>query len=105
MKLFTHNRRVPWRSENQIGLARFDAKVGDKICVLYGGSVLYVIRENKTKPGDTFIGQRHVDSVMAGEAAALLRDGRTQDEVFVLGVKRLLFTVPAFLMLMEILRA
>jgi hypothetical protein len=84
LKTPTYYRRLLWTSNDHIGLAPSDAEIGDKICVLYGGSVLYVIRKNKEKPGYTFVGERYIDSFMDGEVAALLHGGSTQEEVFVL---------------------
>jgi hypothetical protein len=84
LKTSTHYRRLLWTSNDHIGLAPSDAEIGDKICVFYGGSVLYVIRKNKEKPGYTFVGECYVDGFMNGEAAALLHGESTQEEVFVL---------------------
>jgi hypothetical protein len=84
LKQTTYCRRFLWASNGHMGLAPPDAKIGDKICVFYGGQALYVIRENKDKPGHTFVGECYVDGFMDGEASALLRDGTSREEVFIL---------------------
>jgi hypothetical protein len=84
VKQSTYCRRLLSTSNGHIGLAPLDAKIGDKICVFYGGQVLYVIRENKDKPSHTFVGECYVDGFMDGEASAMLRDGTSRGEVFIL---------------------
>jgi hypothetical protein len=59
-----------------MGLAPAAAAVGDKICVLFGGQVLYVLRQNKDVETHEFIGECYVHGLMDGQAM----DMPTQDD-------------------------
>jgi len=63
----------------RVGLASWLARVGDKVCILYGGRTPYIIR--RELGNEIFVGECYVDGLMDGEALTL--EGMT-DEVFAL---------------------
>ena len=83
MKASTFGRRLLRTDRGLIGIAPSAAKIGDRICVLYGGSVLYVLRAQKN-PTYVFIGECYVHGFMDGEADIIIRTGETKEEVFVI---------------------
>lgn len=83
LKISTYARRLRTFGD-RVGLALLDAEVGDKVCVFYTGSVHYIIRQNKEKPGYTFVGECYVDDFIDGDASALLREGSMQEEMLIL---------------------
>jgi hypothetical protein len=87
MKTASDRRRTFRTERGYIGLGPARADVGDAICVLYGGSVIYVLRENASSNDDvegkedrkiekmqtwTFIGESYVHGLMDGEVAEWL---------------------------------
>ncbi|PVI00198.1 HET-domain-containing protein [Periconia macrospinosa] len=65
----------------RLGLCPREAREGDRVVVLYGGSVPYVLR-----PLDDgkwmFVGECYVDGIMFGEAEALKSQKEIEDRVF-----------------------
>jgi hypothetical protein len=55
-------------SGGRIGLGPIDTKVGDSVCVLYGGPVPFIIREHSDDRLCYLIGEAYVHGLMAGEA-------------------------------------
>ncbi|KAI6081479.1 HET-domain-containing protein [Hypoxylon rubiginosum] len=54
-------------SKGYIGLAPWNAKAGDKICLLSGGKTPFLLRETKEDSYD-FVGECYVYGIMGGEA-------------------------------------
>ena len=69
-----------------IGLAPVGAEPGDRISVLFGGRVPYILRENQTdNPSNwTFIGDSYVHGIMDGEVIEKLEAGEVKSEVITL---------------------
>jgi hypothetical protein len=77
MQAVTWNRKVfiahrPGGTECLLGIAPRDTKAGDKICILFGGSVPFVLREHEEKGECCFelVGAAYVDGYMEGEAVS-----------------------------------
>lgn len=66
-------------AEGRLGLCPRDTKPGDKIVILYGGSVPYVLRTAGFR-GWNFVSECYVDGIMFGEAEHMDRE----DEIFLL---------------------
>ena len=65
--------------DGYMGLVPAAARVGDEICVFFGGQVLYVMRERNRCPGAwEFIGECYVDNMMDGRAYEQYK-GRVQE--------------------------
>jgi len=60
-----HNRGMFLSSEGYMGLARFDVIEGDKICILHGGHVPFILREESHYY--LFKGECYVHGLMDGE--------------------------------------
>lgn len=75
VKRITFGRRLYETSRGFIGIGPAAAKIGDQVCVLLGGQVLYVLRPHNDRPNRyRFIGECHVHGMMDGKAV--------QDEVY-----------------------
>ncbi|KAF2001693.1 hypothetical protein P154DRAFT_158008 [Amniculicola lignicola CBS 123094] len=83
MKLATFARRFFWTKRGYMGLAPAAAEVGDEVCVLFGGQVLYVVRPfDETK--HEFIGECYLHGWMDGEAVrGLGEDGESFGRMYV----------------------
>ncbi len=66
MRKATYGRRFMWTEGGKMGLAPAAAKVGDKICLFFGGQVLYVSRERGEERWE-FVGECYVHGLMDGE--------------------------------------
>jgi hypothetical protein len=66
-----------------MGIVPDTAMEGDKICVLFGGQALYVLREKEDGLHE-FIGECYVHGLMDGEALYILEGGNVERETFVL---------------------
>ncbi|KAI8938742.1 hypothetical protein NX059_004609 [Plenodomus lindquistii] len=72
-----HERKFFITAAGRMGLCPLGTRVGDGVVVLYGGSVLYVLRA--ASDGEwRFVGECYVDGVMFGEA----RELKEREEVF-----------------------
>lgn len=74
-------------SQGYLGLIPMSAREGDRICVLLGGQVLYVLRpKDLARPGTTYeyIGECYVHGLMDGEVMSWVQEGRATTERFVL---------------------
>lgn len=62
IRLAVHSRRLFISEKGYIGLARFDATIGDKICLVHGGHMPFILRQN----GDAynFKGECYVHGLM-----------------------------------------
>ncbi len=63
------------------GAGRDLLRTGDKLCVLFGGDVLYILREK----GDgqyQFVGDAYVPGFMYGEAMDMFAAGQLKEEIF-----------------------
>jgi hypothetical protein len=85
--LATDRRRFIRTEKGYMGLAPAAAAMRDKICVLFGGQVLCVLRQNNDGKTHEFMGECYVHGLMDGQAM----DMPTQDnkanpgpEIFVL---------------------
>ncbi|CAI6335676.1 unnamed protein product [Periconia digitata] len=65
----------------RLGLCPRDARAGDRVVVLYGGSVPYVVRPLQDGTW-VFVGECYVDGIMFGEAQNLKTQMGIQDWVF-----------------------
>ena len=68
IKRATFGRRLIRTKAGLIGLGPGFAEVGDLVCVLDGGHVLYVLRKKARPPLYEFIGECYVHGMMDGEA-------------------------------------
>jgi hypothetical protein len=68
MRKATYGRRFMQTTDWHMGLVPAAARVGDEICVFFGGQVLYVMRERKRSGAWEFIGECYVDHMMDGRA-------------------------------------
>jgi hypothetical protein len=69
MKRATHRRRFVWTNNGFMGLVPKDTKVGDRVCILFGGSVLYILSTHPDSDWlDVCIGQCYIHGLMDGEA-------------------------------------
>jgi len=78
MVAVTYGRKFMWTKEGRMGLAPAAADINDKICVFFGGQVLYIIREVEEGKHE-FMGECYVHGLMDGEA--LHPDGCYQEQV------------------------
>ncbi|KAG8531870.1 uncharacterized protein KY384_003506 [Bacidia gigantensis] len=63
------NRRFCVTKQGYIGWVPSSAKEGDRICLLLGGQVPYVVRPHKKRKGEwQFLGEAYVHGIMRGEA-------------------------------------
>ena len=83
MRNATFGRRLFWTAEGYMGLGPAAAKVGDQICVLHGGQVLYVLRARSANEHE-FVGECYVHGLMDGEAMAMQMSLDLPDEKFIL---------------------
>lgn len=67
MMAATFGRRFMWAKGGRMGLAPAAANVNDKICVFFGGQVLYLLREVAGGKHE-FMGECYVHGLMDGEA-------------------------------------
>lgn len=76
-----------WTEGGKIGLAPAAAMLGDKICPLLGGQVLYVLRERGEGKWE-FVGECYVHGLMDGEALGLGQEYKERVEEFILKSNR-----------------
>ncbi|KAF2254955.1 hypothetical protein BU26DRAFT_415845 [Trematosphaeria pertusa] len=76
-----HERKFFITRDGRMGLCPRNARPGDAIAILYGGSVPYVLRELGEGKW-YFVGECYVDGMMFGEAEELKRTRGIQDQVF-----------------------
>ena len=75
-------RRLLWAEAEYVGLGPPAMQVGDDLCNLYGGSVLYIVRDRDDRT-QTFVGECYVHGLMDGEALATAAPrNRGEDEIF-----------------------
>lgn len=63
----TFGRRLPLKKDHRMGLLPAATFIGDKICVFFGGQVLYVLRHSMGLTRE-FIGQCYVHGLLDGGA-------------------------------------
>jgi len=68
VKHTTFGRRLFQTDGGLIGLGAADTTVGDRVCVLFGGQVLYLLRPKSSDVEHEFIGECYVHGMMDGEA-------------------------------------
>jgi hypothetical protein len=61
-------RRLFTTGSNMRGVGPSDTQPGDRVCVIYGTPVPFIVRECKEKEGYTFVGECYIDDIMHGEA-------------------------------------
>ena len=72
------NRQFCVTKKGYIGWAPTASEKGDRICLLKGGQVPYVVRPHRKKKGEwTFLGEAYVHGLMKGEA---MKDGKLEME-------------------------
>ena len=80
MRNATFLRRLMWTEKGYMGLAPAAAATGDKICLFFGGQVLYVLRQ-KGEAAHEFMGECYVHGVMDGAA---VDTGAEEHQIFTL---------------------
>jgi hypothetical protein len=71
-------------TDGQVGSSRKKIRVGDKVCLLFGGRVLYLLRP-KEKDGEKFfrfVRPCYVHGFMNGEALKMWQNGGIEPEYF-----------------------
>jgi hypothetical protein len=81
-KDMTRGRGVFTTEKGHMGLTALGVGVGDIICVLFGGQVLYVL--HKEDDHHTFMGECYVHGMMDGEAMEEFKTGKFEVQDFVL---------------------
>ncbi|KAK7189516.1 het domain-containing protein [Paraphaeosphaeria sporulosa] len=76
-----HERKFFFTEQTSMGLCPRNTKPGDRVVVLYGGSVPYILRPTG-QDSWTFVGECYVDGMMFGETRDLKENLDTQDQVF-----------------------
>ncbi|MCJ1251249.1 hypothetical protein MMC30_008480 [Trapelia coarctata] len=74
MRNATFLRRLLFTEKGYMGLAPAAAAIGDEVCVLFGGQVLYLLRP-KGKLEHEFMGEAYVHGLMDGAAMDMEGDG------------------------------
>jgi hypothetical protein len=77
---FCFDRAFIITSDDRMGIAPSNVCPGDKVCVLLGGGVPYVVRGC----GEywSFIGESYIDKLMGGETIQSYRQGKIEKETF-----------------------
>jgi hypothetical protein len=65
-----------------LGLGPRNMQVGDIVCVLFGGSIPYILRSNDTSGVFKLVGESYVHGIMHGEAIASWKRGLLDKETF-----------------------
>jgi Heterokaryon incompatibility protein (HET) len=68
----------------RIGAASRHVRCGDKVCVLFGGWAVYVLRKRPQGPNWQFLHPAYVHGLMSGEVFGMLDRGEVQKEYFTL---------------------
>lgn len=76
-------RRLFWTTERYMGIGPGAMRRGDKICALFGGQVLYVLRDIRNGHHE-FIGECYVHGLMDGEALHGFEAGQVKSETFII---------------------
>ncbi|MCJ1411213.1 hypothetical protein MMC19_005301 [Ptychographa xylographoides] len=79
----TFGRRFFWTTEGYMGMGPAGAQVGDRVCLFFGGQVLYVVRDLEDQGWYRFVGECYVHGLMDGEAMEG-RDVEEETEEFML---------------------
>ena len=66
VKMAIHSREFFVSKLSYMGLARYDVKAGDEICILHGGQVPFILRQKQKY--HQFKGECYVHGIMDGEA-------------------------------------
>ncbi|MCJ1358202.1 MAG: hypothetical protein MMC33_008201 [Icmadophila ericetorum] len=80
---FCLRRMFSWTSNGYMGLVPAATQIGDKVCVLYEGLALYVLRD-VGQGFYQFVGECYIHGFMDGQAIELLKNGSLKEERFVL---------------------
>jgi hypothetical protein len=86
----SYDRRFFISEKGYIGLAPSNAAPGDKIAVLFGGTVPYILRRNEPESAETsettwtFLGDSYVHGIMDGEVIESLERGEVIEELITL---------------------
>lgn len=84
MKAASCERRFIRTPKGYMGLAPAAANTNDYVCVLYGGTVCYVLREQQETSQYKFVGECYLHGCMDGEMLDFLQHGQSYEEVFAL---------------------
>jgi hypothetical protein len=79
------NRRFFATSGGRIGLGPIDIKIGDSVCVLYGGPVPFIIREHVDDRPCHLVGDAYIHGLMDGEAIKIRDQGGLSNTDFFIG--------------------
>ncbi len=61
-------RKLCWTTAGRMGIVPAATRVGDLVCVLFGGQVLYILRSISQDPLYEFLGECYIHGLMDGEA-------------------------------------
>ena len=79
-------RSVFGTSLGYLGLCHFDVHVGDVVCMLFGGKVLYILRQNdrtlRSSQTWRMLGEAYMHGVMDGTALSMKRAFKEPAEIF-----------------------
>jgi hypothetical protein len=100
LKIVTSNRRIFRTPHGYYGIAPKTAKLRDKVCVLLGGKVPYIIREEPQQHGSRkpsghtelvfpFISDAFAHGLMDGQAITQVKAGKIRQECIILGGRAL----------------
>lgn len=70
IRMYNLQRRLFRTKKGYLGLGAHGLLKGDKVCILAGGAVPFILRARSTSDGYELIGDAYVHGVMNGEAAA-----------------------------------
>lgn len=76
-----HERKFFLSKSGRVGLCPRGARNGDRVVILYGGSVPYVLRQLENEAW-TFVGECYVDGLMFGEAEEIRKTNEILEVVF-----------------------
>ncbi|KAJ9635434.1 hypothetical protein H2199_008437 [Coniosporium tulheliwenetii] len=83
VSLTVWGRRLFWTTDGYMGIGSAAMKDGDKICMLFGGQVLYILRDIGNGHHE-FIGECYVHGLMDGEALRGFEAGEVKSETLVI---------------------
>ena len=77
-------RAVFTTAKGRVGLASSCVEHGDKLCVLYSGPTIYLLRENSVGGTHEFVSDGCAHGLMKGEVFGLMHNGEAKEQLFVI---------------------